>query len=375
MSEYQYYEFMAVDEDLDERQQAELRALSTRADITPTRFVNEYHWGDFRGNPAMLMERYFDAHLYIANWGTHQFMLRLPESLLKLETAESYCFTEAVSARRHGEHVILDFCSDDESGRDWDESDETRLGELISIRADLAAGDHRALYLAWLFAAQTELDSDELEPPVPPGLTRLTGPLRALAAFLRIDKDFLAVAAEASMSSAGDRPDAEFASFVTSLPLKEKDELLVRAASGDPRVSAELRQRFRRLDAETSSPGARTVGELIDAAAARNSKRREQAARRAAQERARSALEVAEARKRRWDGIAADPEKIWREVHALIETKRPADYDSAVGHLADLRAVSARTGDEATFTERYGRLREEHRRKSSLMQRLDDAGL
>ena len=34
MSEYQYYEFLAVDRPLDERQQAEVRALSTRARVT-----------------------------------------------------------------------------------------------------------------------------------------------------------------------------------------------------------------------------------------------------------------------------------------------------------------------------------------------------
>jgi hypothetical protein len=36
MSENQYYEFLAVDRPLDERQQAEVRALSTRARITAT---------------------------------------------------------------------------------------------------------------------------------------------------------------------------------------------------------------------------------------------------------------------------------------------------------------------------------------------------
>ncbi|MDN3351358.1 hypothetical protein [Actinomadura sp. DC4] len=51
MSENQYYEFRAIDRPLHERQRAEPRALSTRAQITATSFVNEYHWGDFRGDP------------------------------------------------------------------------------------------------------------------------------------------------------------------------------------------------------------------------------------------------------------------------------------------------------------------------------------
>ena len=51
MSEYQYYEFQAIDRPLTSRQMDELRKLSTRAEITPTSFTNEYHWGDFRGDP------------------------------------------------------------------------------------------------------------------------------------------------------------------------------------------------------------------------------------------------------------------------------------------------------------------------------------
>ena len=48
MSEYQYYEFLALDRPLTEKQRAELRSISTRAEITATRFVNEYQWGDRR---------------------------------------------------------------------------------------------------------------------------------------------------------------------------------------------------------------------------------------------------------------------------------------------------------------------------------------
>src|SRR5437667_10774728 len=52
MSEYQYYEFQAVDRPLTEREKREVRAYSSRATITSTRFVNYYNWGDFKGNPS-----------------------------------------------------------------------------------------------------------------------------------------------------------------------------------------------------------------------------------------------------------------------------------------------------------------------------------
>ena len=55
MGEYQYYEFLAVDRPLKADQIDALRALSTRAEITSTTFVNTYHWGDFRGDPRALI--------------------------------------------------------------------------------------------------------------------------------------------------------------------------------------------------------------------------------------------------------------------------------------------------------------------------------
>lgn len=67
MSEYQYYEFQAIDRRLSTGEMAKLRSFSTRARITPTSFVNEYQWGDFKGDKDAWMERYFDAFLYFAN--------------------------------------------------------------------------------------------------------------------------------------------------------------------------------------------------------------------------------------------------------------------------------------------------------------------
>jgi hypothetical protein len=51
VSEYQYYEFLALDRPLTDKQRAELRKLSSRAEITATRFVNEYNYGDSAAAP------------------------------------------------------------------------------------------------------------------------------------------------------------------------------------------------------------------------------------------------------------------------------------------------------------------------------------
>src|SRR5262249_44669954 len=156
----------AIDRPLDEQQQAEVQALSASAEITATSFSNEYHRGDFRGDPRKLMELYYDAHLYFANWGTRQLMLRLPRTLLSPEAAEQYCIDPDVAAWASGEHVILALTSeeDEDEGGDWDEDEEDSLSAIVGVRTELALGDLRPLYLAWLAAYGTwERDEDAFD--------------------------------------------------------------------------------------------------------------------------------------------------------------------------------------------------------------------
>lgn len=92
MSEYQYYEFIAIDKPLTSQQMAEMREVSTRANITATSFVNEYQWGDFKGNPKNWVDKYFDAFVYTANWCSCQFMLRVPLDCLSTKIVQTFQF-------------------------------------------------------------------------------------------------------------------------------------------------------------------------------------------------------------------------------------------------------------------------------------------
>jgi hypothetical protein len=277
MSEYQYYEFLAVDRPLTVSELAEVRELSTRARITATSFTNEYHWGDFRGDPSHLMQRYYDAHLYLANWGTHRIMLRLPRALLDPEVARQYCVDDQVTVTVTDEHVIIDMVSEDDEG-EWDEGAEDSLSAIVGIRAELAAGDLRSLYLAWLSAYGVwERDEDAFdsedesvpEPPVPEGLQSLTAAQRALADFLRLDADLLDVAAENSPPQPDGQDDPRaLAACIAGLPDAEKDRLLLLVAQDQgARARSELLRAFR---GDPDSGGSRTrrgVGTLLDAAA------------------------------------------------------------------------------------------------------------
>jgi len=111
LSEYQYYEFQAIDRPLSEKDRNELRSLSSRARITSRSFINAYNWGDFRGDPVELMERWFDLHLYFANWGNPRLMIRLPKQLVDHELIEDLIrdveCAELVSSGRIGSSTYV----------------------------------------------------------------------------------------------------------------------------------------------------------------------------------------------------------------------------------------------------------------------------
>ena len=270
MSEFQYYEFQAVDRPLTRPEMAELRKYSTRARITPTSFVNDYQWGNFKGNQDAWMERYFDAFLYLANWGTHILSFRLSVDSVKASTVRAYCHGGSAAARARGGHVVLTFVSETDEGDELCET-EGRLSSVIWIRSELARGDVRALYLGWLLRLQSgELGDDDLEPPVPVGLGKLSGAQQAMAEFLRIDEALLATAAEHSPPVTRRMlKRADIDRRVHELPLKEKEKALADYIAGKP--SALQRLQGAVLGPTTSGSGGggaprRTAGEIIRAA-------------------------------------------------------------------------------------------------------------
>lgn len=391
MSEYQYYEFQAIDRRLTETEMQRLRTYSTRAQITPTSFVNEYNWGDFKGDADAWMERYFDAFLYFANWGTRILKLRLSARLLDPKLVRVYLDGDYSSFRKKGDHLILTFASEFDGDDDsYDLEGGGLLSSLIAVRAELARGDRRALYLGWLSAVQNgELDDDAVEPPVPAGLGELSGSLAALADFLRIDADLIEVAARASVPSANSElRRADVLAWVGSLSPAEKDEILARliVAPSDndtALMSAELRREFcKARDASgpvpSRSPEARrTVSELLGAAEQRASQRTQAAARKAAEQKERREREAAAARARYLDRLAGQEPRLWAEAERLAATKLPKSYDQMVVHLVDLRDLATRAGSGGStdFATRLERFRATHPRKPSLLDRLDRAGL
>jgi hypothetical protein len=351
MSEHQVYEFVALDRPLTAKQMAELRAISTRAEITPTRFWNEYHWGDLKADPAKLVERYFDAHLYFANWGTRRLMLRLPSSRVDPKRLRPYFPGGAANMTTSGEYVVLDFAIEAEEPDDDDVTGDASLAALAPVRGELLRGDLRAAYLAWLLAVQMDdVDDEDAEPPVPPGLLDLSAPLEALVDFLDIDDDLVSAAAERSVAEPDDA--GPLRAWVAALPARTKDQWLRRAVDDpDLALGAELRRAFRAQAKAPPAASPRTVAELRAAADERREKRKH-------------AAEAARAK--RLDALAKRIDVAWSELEDLVAKSA---YDEALKLALDLRDLAARDGNSAQFAQRFEAMRKRQARRRGFFDR------
>ena len=380
MSEYQYYEFQAIDKPLSEKDREELRNISSRAQITSTSFVNEYNYGNFKGDPLKLMEKYFDAFLYVTNWGTHQLMLKIPRKLIDLDLASQYCIGDSWTIYEKEDYLIFDFSSETED-YDWEEG-EGYLSPMISLRSDLIRGDYRCLYLAWLFCAQVdEIEEDEEEPPVPASLGNLNASLESFAGFMRLDKDLIQVAAENSVADQKSvQNNQKLKNWIGGLPNSEKDTIIFGLINdNDPHIGNVLLQRFQKAQlikgAKNIEKMPRAVIKLLQKAEAYTKEKKRHVAEQKAKERAREEKEAVTARKKYLNGLAGRENEIWKKVNPLILTKKPKDYDEAVRLLIDLKDLAKKNNTTSLFKSKLMLIRENHSRKSSLINRIDSACL
>ncbi len=370
MSEYQYYEFQAIDCRLNEADRQALRAISTRAQITATSFTNHYEWGDFNGDPNKLMQRWFDLHLYLTNWGTRRLMMRAPKRLLdRSKLAPFLREVDWVEVWASRENLIVDICREEVEPdyEDWVDGS-GRLAALAPLRADVLSGDLRLFYLLWLTAVEEDFLPDNAPEPLP-GIGPLSGALEAFVDFFDIDADLVAAAAERGAGDAA--PSAEAArATLAAISDREKTELLLRLVEGDLHVAAELKGTIR--DRLAAAPCAcRTVGELRKRAEEIFEARERAEAERRKAEKRRQAIEAEKARRARLESVRRRGPSVWREIEDEIERRNASSYDRAASLLADLNEIAANEGMLVDYSRRLDAIRERHTRKGKFIERLN----
>ena len=156
VSEYQYYEWQALERPSTASEQAALTGLSSHIDVTSGRAIVGHGWSDFKYDPIHVLAEYFDAHLYIANWGARRLAFRFSQGLLDTTTIESCCDEYHVQIQSIGDVQVLEFEMNEAEGFDAGMEERGLLSTLACLRDDFLQGDHRNLYLAWLKARSLE---------------------------------------------------------------------------------------------------------------------------------------------------------------------------------------------------------------------------
>ena len=381
MSEYQYYEFLAIDRPLTAAQVDEVGNYSTRAAITPTSFINEYNYGGgFRGNTDEFLTKYFDAMVYITNWGTHQFAFRVPKNLIDLKAVEPYCTDRIFDVRPAGAYYIFDITLEEDEGGEWEEGS-GYMASLAGIRAEVISGDRRPLFIAWLADLQMEvIDPDEPMPPIPPGLRKLTASQQSLVDFLKIDHQLVRMVA-ATSTDAPAIPAFDIGAALARIPVADKDAWLKELIeSDDPhaglRIKLKLKAAVLPRAESTDSNSNIKAGELLERYKSYTRELDEQLRLQNEMKRKNEAAKAAAARGEHLDRLAKNIPAAWRNIDQMIGLKSQEGYRQAVEVIKDLRDLSRRPrGDAAGFAAQLSNRLADHARKGRFVEMVQKAGL
>lgn len=262
MSEFQQYQFQTIDQPLTDAQRKEVSSWSSRASASSTSVTFTYHYGDFPKNEEKVLAEFFDAMLYVANWGTKKLMFRFPKGIVDEDAISQYAIhpkyaESSLNIYSKGKFTILDMNLSDDDGGGWIDDDDYQLSDFISLREQIINGDYRCLMMAWLKIAQedVEMEKEDYEeeenilPPIPAGMKKLNATLTAFQTFFEIDDDVLAAVAKKSPSLTKKKLD--YAKLLSKLSAKEKDDFLLRLVNGEPRLDVKFRKLLESLTKST----------------------------------------------------------------------------------------------------------------------------
>ena len=368
MSEYQFYEFKTIDKPLSEKDKIEISNWSSRTNASNTGAIFTYSYGDFPKNVLKVVEKYFDAMFYMANWGTTQLVFRLPNNLICSDQLRQYCITDGIDLIIKPDFTLVNICISYEEGSDrWIEG-EGWLASLASLRQDILSWDYRCLYLIWLkvitedaFNQWSNIDLNIPEPKVPGQLKSLNGALRDFIDIFEIDEDAITVASAKSRSSSPGNTE-DYSSYIDRLSHEEKDAFLLRLLENEPLLNVSLKKRLKNFvpqDGDDNSEKPRTVGEISQAIKELKERKRIEDSRKRE-----------EIRLTRLKKIEQQESHLWDTVELLIKEKKTKSYEEAIKLLQDLKELSVHKNQFDAFCKKIENIKQRYTRLPGLQSRI-----
>ena len=373
MSEYQFYEFRAINKPLSKKDKAEIGSWSSRTNPSNTEAIFTYSYGSFPKDVITVMEKYFDAMFYIANWGTIRLVFKFPKALLKLDPIKQYCTEDGLKIIEKPDCILLDIAFSEEGGGVWTEG-EGWLSSLISLRDDILNEDYRCLYLNWLqnniIAIEEEWANSEPgnhEPQVPDRLNDMNDALQDFIEIFEINKDCITAAAENSKLQNPEIP-TDLALYIDKLPENDKQDYLKRLLNDEPLLNIKLKTRLKEfLDTNKTSiedAPRRTIGEIMQRVKEIKRERKNKAK-----------IEREEKQLKKLKILEGQEIEMWAKVQQLISEKNAKAYDEVILLLKDLKELSIYKNCFNDFCENVELIKKKYSRLSGLTSRINDAKL
>ena len=377
MSEFQYYEFQSIDRDLSKEEMEEVAEMSSRVVLTSRRAVFTYSYSSFRYDIESVLLNYFDAFLYMANWGSKRLMFKFPEELIDFDFIKEYnatCYENYFKIYKKQNYVLIDIDINYEDENWWLDEEQSLLYEMVEIRRDILNKDYRSIFLIWLNFLNMNYMGEELGPKdkvdlnlIPANLKEIKGGLRTLVEFYSINVDWINAASKYSNTVL--EADVDYAKIVKSLPQDVKDEFLLKMLSGETNLVIKLKnvidglgkkKEKKKKGKKKKSKDEITIGELISDVKSEEEKRE-----------IKEEEERQEAYLKRMQSLAKNEKYTLKEIEALISHGSGKSYDNVLSNLLELKELAIYRKKLSEFEEYVEELKENYSRKSALMRRLE----
>ena len=380
MSEYQCYQFDAIDRILTPAQRREVGELSSHISVSASSAMVEYHYSDFKHDPIKVLKRYFDLYSYESNWGVQRLVFRFNKSAIDLETISRFELDEWLAVAVEENQVLIDCYLDEnydhELNYDYDGSGfadfHSSRSYFVSFYQDIIGGDYRSLCLWWLKAAELSGAEETGETVmIPDGLGDLQDVHWTLIRFLGLDDDLL-VAAQSNSRKMKNKSRSQGSEIVQLLPLLSEVEyrkylekfLCQNPSSVRAELVNKLRKKGKLATPQAEKDGAQVVrfSDLVETA------------NRITQERQRQEEEERRRRKEEYvQELRIHQERMWNKVTEFIERKKTKYYEYAILTLSALKFLAEYEDQLFLYFQKADAIAERYPRLSGLQWRLKAA--
>ncbi len=369
MSEFQYYEFHAVDKPLNSEDLESVRGMSSRVQLSSRKAVFTYSYSDFRYDEEEVLINYFDFMFYIANWGSKRIMMKFPADLVDYEFLRKYrisvisSYAQDIRIFKKSEFVILDISFSEEDGLGWIEED--NYGEeFLNIRDEIMRGDYQSLFVMWLRFLEDLYKSDEFEfdysfdaSLIPPNLLPLNASGRAAQEFCLVSQDWLDVMQLYSKQEEG---ETDFEDRIFRMPKDRMAQYLQMILRDEPNLKARLVKELGDKKANKGEDEQIRLAEIGEKAAVVEQSRRKVEQ----QEKAQQEL-------KKMNDILQNEDKIKQEIIENIELGNSKYYKIAVSKLQELKSMNEYFNTQSDFNTFLNQITSEYSRKSSFIRMLE----